>query len=283
MSGSTRVGRRGLESRAAQLSERDWQIIGSVAAHRFLTTRQLQALHFADHATELAGARACRRVVERLRSGRVLTNLRRRVGGVRAGSASFVWTLDVIGDRLLQQRRGESRRRRVHEPSTAFLDHTLAIADVHIELVGAERAGGLELVRIELEPDCWRTFLSGSGGREVLRPDLYAVVAEPGSTTLDGSAAQSNGFEDCWFIEVDRGTESLPTVLRKCGQYESYRRSGREQQQLGTFPRVLWLVPDDRRRARLAGAVGSARNLVAEMFIVAKADDLLSTIGGSRP
>lgn len=281
MSRSARVGRRGLESRASQLSQRDWQILASVATHRFLTTRQIQTLHFADHASELAAARACRRVLERLRCGRILTSLQRRVGGVRAGSASFVWTLDVVGDRLLQQQRGQGGRRRVHEPSTTFLDHTLAVADIHVELVGAVRASALELVRVELEPDCWRTFLGGSGSREVLRPDLYVIVAEPRVDSPDDSGTQAEGFEDCWFIEVDRGTESLPTVIRKCAQYESYRRSGREQRRLGTFPRVLWLVPNDTRRGKLTKALGSARNLVAEMFVVAKADDLLNVVCGS--
>jgi hypothetical protein len=41
-------------------------VLASVAAHRFLTTRHVERLHFADHSSALAGARACRRVLARL-------------------------------------------------------------------------------------------------------------------------------------------------------------------------------------------------------------------------
>lgn len=265
MSGNSRVGRRQLATIASGLSTRDRQILQSVSGHRFLTTRQVQIFHFTDHATELAGARACRRVLERLHRLRLLARLERRVGGVRAGSASYVWCVGPVGDRLLQIASGEGARRRVHEPSVAFLDHTLAIADVHLELVGAQRGGALELVRVELEPNCWRTFVGSGGGREVLRPDLYVSTA-------------SGEFEDCRFVEVDLGTESLPTILRKCAQYEAYRRSGREQQRLGTFPRVLWLVPSLQRQAKLTGAIQSNRQLLAEMFVVAARNELLDVL-----
>src|SRR5918912_4442559 len=136
---SAYLGRRGLAQLRDRLSERDLEVISSVAEHRFLTTRQIETLHFADHATELAGARVCRRVLARLTDECLLARLERRVGGVRAGSASFVYALGPAGGRLL-----DGQRRRTGEPSTTFLTHTLAVAQAHVELIQAARRGQLE-------------------------------------------------------------------------------------------------------------------------------------------
>src|SRR5205085_4544141 len=168
---SAYLGRRGLAPLRERRSERDLDVIRSVAEHRFLTTRQVEALHFADHATELAGARVCRRVLARLTDERLLTRLQRRVGGVRAGSASFVYALGPVGGRLMDR-----QRRRLVEPSTTFLAHTLAVAQAHVELTHASRTGQLELMSVDVEPSCWRRYTGPGGARELLRPDLYVVI-----------------------------------------------------------------------------------------------------------
>src|SRR5689334_1629098 len=97
-----RLSRQGLERLRASLSERDLAVVNSLAQHRFLTARQIEALHFACHATELTGARVCRRTLARLTEHRIVVRLRRRsVGGLHAGSASFIYTLGPIGNRLV--------------------------------------------------------------------------------------------------------------------------------------------------------------------------------------
>ena len=45
---SAHLGRRGLAQLLERLSERDLDVIGSVAEHRFLTARQIEALHFSE-------------------------------------------------------------------------------------------------------------------------------------------------------------------------------------------------------------------------------------------
>jgi Replication-relaxation len=68
-----------------------------------------------------------------------------------------------------------------------------------------------------------------------LKPDAYAVL-------------RHGGIEDCWWIEVDRATESIPTLKRKLLTYIDFVRSG----QLGPdeiTPRVLLTVPHDHRLA----------------------------------
>lgn len=226
---SAYLGRRGLDELREHLSVRDLAVIRSVREHRFLTARQIEELHFAEHSTDEAGARVCRRVLARLTRDRLLARLERRVGGVRAGSASFVYALGPIGSRLLDE-----NRRRLTEPSPLFLDHTLAVAEAHVQLVRATRRGQLELLSVDVEPDCWRRYTGSGGAPEIVRPDLYAVTG-------------SGAFEDCWFLEIDRGTESPAAISRKCRAYEAYWRTGREQESHGTFPLVAWVVPDDQR------------------------------------
>lgn len=259
---SAYLGRRGLAQLRERLSERDLSVIRSVADHRFLTTRQVEALHFANHATELAGARVCRRVLARLTDERLLARLQRRVGGVRAGSASFVYTLGPVGGRLI-----DGQRRRVGEPSTTFLTHTLAVAQIHVELVQAARKGRLELVNVDVEPSCWRRYIGSGGAREVLRPDLYVVTG-------------SGEFEDCWFFEIDLGTESPLALRRKCRAYEAYWRSGREQDAHGTFPLVVWVAPGERRAQQLRQIINGTRGLKRDYFRVTTTPKLIALLTG---
>lgn len=238
---------------ARSLAERDRAILGSVAAHRFLTTQQIERLHFSDHTSPEAASRICRRVLQRLHQLRVLEHLDRRVGGVRAGSASYVWRVGLLGDRLLRLESSAQPRGRRKEPSLRHLEHCLAIADTHLTLRDLAASNRIELLQLQTEPRCWRTADTSGFGGSVLKPDLYAVTA-------------SGDYEDHWFCEIDRATESLPTLLRKCGQYEAYRRTGSEQDRLGVFPLVVWIVPDQARAAKLKTAVRSSRNLDADLY-----------------
>jgi hypothetical protein len=255
---SVRLGRRGLVRLRDQLSDRDRLVIHSIASHRFLTGKQVERFHFEDHATDETGARVCRQVLARLTRQRVVGRLQRRVGGVRAGSGSYVYTLGPVGRRLV----GEEVARQVREPSATFLTHTLAIAEEHLALLEASRDGRFELVIVEIEPACWRRYIGAGGAREVVRPDLYVVSAR-------------DEFEYCWFLEIDLGTEHKPALVRKCRAYDAYWRSGLEQQRSRTFPLVVWAAPDERRARQIEQAIRSARSLKQGLFRVVPASALV--------
>jgi hypothetical protein len=184
------------------------------------------------------------------------------VGGVRAGSASFVYALGPVGGRLL-----DGQGRRLVEPSAIFLTHTLAVAQAHVELVQAAHDRRLELLTVDVEPRCWRRYVGSGGAREVLRPDLYVVTG-------------SGDFEDCWFVEIDCGTESPLALRRKCRAYEAYWRSGREQDAHGTFPLVVWIAPDERRAQQLRRVISGTRGLKRDLFRVTIASQLVSVLAG---
>ena len=234
-------------------------MLTSIYRHRFLATSQIQIFHFSDHATHGASSRICRRVLARLLEGRLIEHLDRRVGGVRAGSASYVWRIGLIGDQVLRRNSGDGIRARRKEPSARHLEHCLAIAGAHLDLVRAARDHRLELLRVDTEPACWRGYLSSGGVRDILKPDLYAVTA-------------SGDFEDHWYIEIDRATESLPTLLKKCAQYEHYRRTGREQHDRGVFPVVVWVVPGQPRLTKLHAALSASRSLDPRLYRVCTPD-----------
>lgn len=261
-----RVGRRGRRQLLESLSSRDLAVLRSVAQHRFLATRHVEALHFHDHASTLSGARSARRVLRRLHGAGLLQPLERRIGGIRAGSAGYVWTLGSAGWRLLAEVDGAVVAGAHREPSRRLVDHCLAIAQVHVDVVAASRAGLFELASLQLEPASWRRFFGVGGERRLIRPDLAVVTA-------------AGDYEDHWFLEVDLGSEHPPTVVRKCRLYIDYHSSGAEQDRLGVFPRVVWIVPDSRRADALGTALRQAR-LDPALFRITTADQLGALLAG---
>lgn len=257
-------------TRASDLSDRELAILHSVASHRYLSAGQIQAFHFAEHASDLSAARTCRRVLERLSKRRVLGRLERRIGGVRAGSASFVYQVGARGSIVLREF-GQAQHRRRYEPGLAFLEHHLAIADLHVALVEAERRGEVSISELELEPLCWRAFSDLGGQTLWLRPDLYVALTVGDETTH-------------WFIEVDRGTESIQSLVRKCRVYEHYLRCGTEQRRIGAFPYVCWTLPRGARADKFGAALARAREITVEahrLVVAAQAADYLVRISGS--
>lgn len=265
---SPRTSQKGVDRLSARLSARDLAVLGQVADLRLMSARQIGALHFtdADHTSSLAATRSCNRVLERMVRDRLLIRLDRRIGGVRAGSASYVYALGRVGQRVLAL---HGARLRFREPSPHFTDHTLAISELVVRLTLVGRSGSFELLDLQPEPRCWRRY-AGNFGMITLRPDLSVTIG-------------AQEFEYRWFIEVDQGSEHLPTVLTKCRAYDDYYRTGIEQRALGVFPRVCWIVPNQERAEALAQRIGADRRLTTAMFQVTTNDQALTSLAGARP
>lgn len=254
-----------------RLSERDLAILRSLADHRLMTTRQLQRLHFADgHATVSSATRATTRVLGRLLTLALVDRLERRIGGVRRGSAGYVWQLGSVGERLGRLGSDGSQRRRYVEPGRRFTAHTLGVSELVVRLHEGARAGAFEVLRLESEPTCWRKFLGRHGQTETLKPDLFVVTA-------------SGEFEDHRFVEMDLATEHPPAVIRKCQAYQRYAATGTHQAQHGLFPAVVWVVPDTARLEAISGALRAAGDLPDDLFQVVLLDDFAAAMGGDQP
>lgn len=258
---------------AATLSARDRSVLGLLHEHRFLTTTHLYVLLFEEkHANQGTGLRVCRRVLARLHRHHLIDQLPRRVGGYGAGSSAGVWFLTSTGQRLRSLTRGDGANlspARVRDPSTRFVAHTLAVADIRVRLHQAARADCFAVRWLETEPHCWRPYLGMHGAREILKPDLALSTV-----STDGQ------YEDSWFIEVDLGTEHLPTVLGKCSQYEAYRRTGTEQDRRGVFPLVVWITMTDERADKLRAGIYRTRSLDEALHRVITPGQLSALITG---
>lgn len=261
-----RLSRRRLAELHQRLSERDVAILRQVGELRLMSARQIEAIHFplSKHASPASSARSARRVLERLTNKRLLARLDRRLGGLEAGSAGYIYTLAPAGQRFLEL---DQPRRHLHEPNAAHVDHTLAITQLVVDLLLAERRGEVELIDLQAEPDCWRSV--PGLGRTVLRPDLFVTVG-------------AGELERRWFVELDRATTHVPALLRKCRLYESYYRSGVEQAAHGVFPRVLWATSSHERAARLAAAVAANPELTSGLFGVVAVEHAIDVLVGGH-
>ncbi|WP_073391849.1 replication-relaxation family protein [Jatrophihabitans endophyticus] len=246
------------------MTDTDRALLGDLDRFGFLTTNQLQLLHFSTNASELAAARRTYRALTRLAQLGVVEHLDRRVGGVRAGSASYVWRVGPVGHRLLLGDTAARLRRK--EPSLRTLDHRLAVADAAVRLTLASRAGSFELLKLTTEPDSWQSFLGPGAVRQVLKPDAFAVTA-------------IDDYEDYWYLEIDRATESLPTIVRKSLQYARYVRTGDAVQRYGVNPLVVWLVPDEKRKQAIENAIATS-DLDLRLFRFAVQDAITALIAG---
>lgn len=271
-----RISRRRLGEIRKRLSDRDLAVLESVDRYRFLTAKHLEALHFQDHASDASAARTCRRVLARLREHRVLGVLDRRIGGIRAGSEGLVYYVDAAGDRLLRGDQPTRKRRRFDEPSARFQDHTLAIADAAVGLIAASRAAGAEVVTVAPEWLAQRHYTDRLGRPQVLRPDLYVeLAAHLGAPDIEA-----------FFVEVDLGHESLPTLVGKCLMYEDYRESGVEQRDYGSFPRVIWAMDAyrsttaDRRRRTLQEALHRNGRTTPSLYRIEPLEDMAEHLVG---
>jgi hypothetical protein len=251
-----RIDRDELRRISEAMPARDREVLRRIDEHRYLTTHQIQAFTFTAHGSTDSAARTTRYVLARLERLALIRSLPRRVGGVRAGSAARIWQLAPAGARLL---RDEGQTYRSHEPSLRFLQHCLTVADVHLGLRTLTTMESVEAVEIATEPASWRRYIGPGGEQRLLQPDLASVV-------------RTQEYVDRWFIEVDLGTESLPTVLKKCGQYETYRASGIEQEAHHAFPLVIWVFLSQARAEKVKASILRSPRLTPELYRVVTAD-----------
>ena len=216
------------------LPNRDQHILADLGRVRLLTGHHLERLFYSTLNGSNTKGSARRRSLNRLQHLHLVTTLDRRVGGERAGSAGLIYVLDTLGRRLVDERgTGGTRQRRPWPIGQLFVAHTLAISELYVRLREAERADHLQLLTFEAEPDAWHPTSLG-----MVKPDAHAVVA-------------TGRYEDHFWLEVDRGTESLPTLRRKLLAYVDVALAG-DRGPAGVLPRVLVTVESERRLSAVA-------------------------------
>lgn len=258
-----------------ELSPRRWLLLRAVSELRLVTGSQLRRRYYAAGAS---GARLARLDLAALHEARVVHRLDRRIGGVRAGSTGFIYALGPIGRRLLELERGEglSRGNR-HEPSVGFVDHALAVSEVwvglHEHLHGALTGERQARIDFRVERAAWRHYADAYGAPATLKPDAEVRLRRA-------------GFEDRWWLEVDRATERRSTIRRKLAAYVAYYRTGEEQAKSGIFPLTSWLTVSEARAQVLSEVVGELPPGERRLFrigLLSAASPFLLSHGRNQP
>lgn len=242
----TRLGHRQLEVLLSECGDRRRRIVQLVAELRLMSGGQIQRLLFTDGSTLAADQRHARRELAWLTDRRLLHRLERRIGGQRAGSEGTVYSLGPIGRRAVEfwDGHGLTRPSTTWEPGAPFVDHTLGVSSVYVELNGRAQAGEFEVLVWESEPVCWRTYVGPYGDRRELRPDAFVVTAD-------------SDYTYSWFVEFDRGTERIGTLRRKLQAYIDYAASRESTTRDRVSPHVLWIAPTSDRASRIESLADS--------------------------
>lgn len=223
---------------------RDREILKGVVKHGQMTRQQIQRLHFRKDGKLASIQAVCRRL-------RILTErgyLSRVRLPVTRGSGPYVYW-PGRGAIVVLDKEDSARARRIVKrnrmKSFSSLSHGLEIVEFYIGLKEALESKGGEIVVWLGEWEARYQFEWG-GHRLTLTPDGYCLWAV-------------SGKEGAFFLEWDRGTESMRRFSQKMTRYEAYYRVRAYRNHLGEMglkPRLLIVAPDDRREKKLADWIG---------------------------
>ncbi len=221
------------------LTERDRQVIKGVNDHRALMTEQIQALFFGSRST--AQSR-----LSRLYQHEYLERHFPTLFGDASASTQAIYTIGKRGAQLLVDTFGYDRRE-LRLPkrgalSWKFIEHLFAVNEFRVAIVLAARLKGWTLedwqdeTVFRAKPDYVALIdKKGRTRHKPVLPDGYFLL-----TTPVGKAR--------FFLEVDRGTETLSKFAPQIRVYEEYVVSGKYQARFQAKSlRVLVVTKNERR------------------------------------
>ena len=241
-----------------QLQDRDIALLTGLFESRLMTLAQAAAIHFNG------GTEAAKKRIQKLKAAGYLAERPRRAydpsilfltrksftvladGGYLDDYPPLIWT-DL------------EKRARVSELT---LKHELAVMDFKAAMYTAvAKSPTLRVAEFSTWPLLYEFHASPNDGRTsmVVRPDGYIRIHE---TESDGSVS-----EHTFFLEIDRSTEVLDTLVTRSACYRDYyrrgglaARHGRPHTEFEQFPfRVLIVVRNTERRNNLCERLLSVR------------------------
>lgn len=158
---------------------------------------------------------------------------------------------DILA-RNLEIPREEVARQARKEPGRIFLEHSLACADLRLEIEAAAKAGAFAVESYLPEPLCRHEYVFRRGGkddRRILKPDGYVELAR-GDQRLRG------------FLEMDLGHVSSEQMSRSFLHYRAYLVDGLFEEAYGAdnFEVLVVTTAGARRIANLMRAARAAGN-----------------------
>jgi hypothetical protein len=272
------------------LTRRDLALLGDVWRFRLLTTSQLETLRRADEdqATRFVSRLTLTRRLKGLYHHRYLRRIARPCA---SGSQEPVYVLDREGARALslaleggqEDEVAEGEVTEVHAPlpsrlpKAQGLEHLLLINQARVAFTGAESfSDGAE--RLQLVE--WKTSDQARFTVQMARTrrSSQSVTLLPDAAMVLWVTREGKRSRHIAFLEADRGTESLSTLLSKAQAYFTYWKSGGFARDYaapsGAGFWVLFTVPSKARSGTLLKALQSVEGGLT-MFRVALESDLV--------
>lgn len=232
------------------LTKRDMEIVEAVYLYRVLSQKQIEKLFFGHRA-------AAQRRLEALFDHAYLDRIPLPVNGALLNSPTL-YLLNQRGAALLTSKMGYSDvrwKRDYQKVSTDFLLHALAINDFRINVVLACQNLNYPLLtwvgESRLKGDYDRVKLPGLVKPVSVIPDSHFVIDTP------RQAAKTRAY---FFVELDRGTETLQRIQTKVRAYNAYVDEGGYEKRYGVKGlRVLFVALSRKRMMNMkkaAEAVG---------------------------
>jgi hypothetical protein len=228
---------------------RDKAIVLAVYVHGRLSREQIRRLFFRKEAGSAASAAgrlaSIQAAAARLKLLALAGYLSRVPAPVLKGSGQYLYSLGPLGSRLLATEykiTATPSSRRSLTASFLALNHTLEVADFYIAVKEAlENSGGAILSWLGERQALHRFYHQGR--RRAIAPDAYCLWS-------------LKGREGSFFVEWERGHQSLNVIADKLDSYDAYyaRRAYLEHLgEVGLTPRLVFVVPDVRRHRQLLG------------------------------
>jgi hypothetical protein len=215
-------------------------VVRLVGRFRQLTSHHVAVLAFPD-VTQTPVDRALRRLLRHCYLTRIP-----RVFGDGEGSHGWIYQLARKGWSFAEK---PGSYKKLYKPDW----HALMVADMTCDFLTASKDGRFTLQNYGLE-------VEGSPGGIVIRPDLVVQMethAEPAVV----------------LVEAETGSQGLKRLNGKC---EAYWKASRAY--TGTFPLVLFAVPDDEHRRRVRNAMNAGPQGSAELFKVCLATEVVELV-----
>ena len=259
------------------LTERDSEVLMSVYTYRYLTTAQIERLHFPSR-------RTAQRRLSRLAGSGLLTYFTvpaiadRIYMLTRRGASHIARSMSIAPDELLWSKRSGPPK------DYYFMKHFVGISDFRISLTRATEHSMISL--LGFIPEHYGTK-HASGRITKYIKDVSFSTREPGERILHTPdavfALESKGKALLFFLEIDRGTETISNPNKGVGKmvrfYEAYANEGRYRgyaqdfgcAAFGNF-RLLIVTTTQRRIGNMRNALGDARNPVHKFFWLTTSD-----------
>lgn len=247
------------------------EILSFLAHCKMATSRQIARLLFHDATSIRSQNRRANLLTKHLKEAGLIYHQPRKIGGWIKGSSSYIWSLTSKGVKTLQTSSTflSLRPRSKWDATQHHIEHTLAVTEIFVQLKELEREQKIQLEDFQFEPKSWRTYADISNSSLILKPDAFAklVVGE---------------YEDIYFFELDRSSESLTRIANTSKKYIHYYKTGIEQRENDIFPLVLWIVPDEKRKIAVADTLQTRLSNFWQMFHVITLDDFADFIQGGQ-